>query len=129
MKIEHIALWVADLERMRNFYVTMFDGVASARYTNTHNQFSSFFIHFGDGARLELMSMPGLLPCPNSAARQALGLVHLAFATGSAQQVDALTTRLVNSGAPLLAAPHLTGDAYYESVVLDPEGNRVEITI
>ncbi|QDQ26858.1 glyoxalase/bleomycin resistance/extradiol dioxygenase family protein [Chitinimonas arctica] len=129
MKIEHIALWVANLERMKDFYVQHFGGSASEPYCNRRTGFRSYFLSFTDGARLELMQKPGIAANANSDQQQTLGFVHLAFATGSALQVEKLTERLQAAGMRLLSAPRLTGDAYYESVLLDPEGNRIEITI
>ncbi|HEY9100985.1 VOC family protein [Chitinimonas sp.] len=129
MKIEHVALWVADLEGMKDFYVKRFGGSASERYLNPRSGFSSYFIQFHEGARLELMQMPGILANANSEVRQALGYAHLAFSVGTAMEVERKTEALVQAGVKLLSAPRLTGDNYYESVVLDPEGNRIEITI
>lgn len=129
MKIEHIGLWVNQLELMKDFYVNAFKVIAGERYRNPKTGFSSYFLRFSSGARLELMQMTGIKPNPNSAKVQALGFVHLALAVGSAAEVDRLTEQLTQAGAPLLSPPHLTGDAYYESVVQDPEGNRIEITI
>lgn len=129
MRIDHVALWVDDLERMKDFYAKSFKGAASDRYQNPRSGFASYFLYFDDGARLELMQMPGIPANANDTQRQAQGLIHLAFATGSALAVEQLTEQLCAAGAPLLSAPRLTGDGYYESVVLDPEGNRIEITI
>ncbi|GAB3255809.1 VOC family protein [Chitinimonas naiadis] len=129
MKIEHIALWVADLEGMKDFYVQRFGGSAGDRYLNPRTGFSSYFVSFHEGARLELMQMPGIGANPNQVPQQTMGYVHMAFSVGSALEVERKTEALTAAGVPLLSAPRLTGDAYYESVVLDPEGNRIEITI
>lgn len=129
MKIDHIGLWVNNLEAMKTFYVSAFQAITGERYHNAKTGFSSYFLSFTDGARLELMQMPGIKNNPNNQTEQAFGFVHLAVAVGSAAEVDRLTAALTATGAPLLSPPHLTGDAYYESVVLDPEGNRIEITI
>ncbi|QNM96019.1 VOC family protein [Chitinimonas koreensis] len=127
MRIEHVAIWVDDLEGMKQFYTRAFEGTASERYDNPARGFSSYFVYYDGSARLELMRMPGI--AADETRRQLRGLSHLAFAAGSARAVEELTERLVGGGAPLLSAPRLTGDGYYESVVLDPEGNRIEITI
>lgn len=129
MKIDHIGVWVSQLEVMKEFYVKAFKAVAGERYHNPKTGFSSYFLRFSSGARLELMQMAGISDNPNNAKQQAMGFVHLALAVGSAAEVDRLTEQLTQAGAPLLSPPHLTGDAYYESVVQDPEGNRIEITI
>ena len=127
MKIEHVALWTRDIERSKQFYETYFGGVAGEKYTNPAHQFESYFLQFEDGARLEIMQMPGIID--GVATQQAMGWVHIAFSTGSKANVDALTQQLQQGGYPVADGPRTTGDGYYESVVLDPDGNRVEITI
>ena len=129
MRIEHIAIWTHHLERLRQFYVTYFDGQANAKYVNPRKQFESYFLTFADGARLELMQMPAVPPSKNDVEQQFTGYIHLAFSAGSREAVDALTERLERDGYRLLDGPRTTGDGYYESSVLDPDGNRIEITI
>lgn len=126
MHVHHIAIWTSDLERLRAFYQTYFGAQSGALYSNPAKQYTSYFLSFADGARLELMSVPVIQPAPSTPAA---GLAHLAFSTGSAEGVDRLTRRLQQDGYTLASAPRTTGDGYYESVVLDPDGNRVEITI
>ena len=128
MTIEHVALWTADLERARHFYEVYFNATASARYHNPAKVFTSYFLRFASGARLELMQRPGLLAASDPAT-PSQGYAHLAFATGSAAAVEALTERLRRAGYPVLGEPRTTGDGYYESVVADPDGNPIEITI
>ena len=127
MKIEHVALWTADLERAKNFYCTYFGGRANDKYVNAAKQFSSYFLTFDTGARLELMQKPGLQPSTQPKNRS-VGYIHLAFSTGSKAGVDQLTDTLRRDGYPVLGEPRTTGDGYYESVVADPDGNLVEIT-
>jgi lactoylglutathione lyase len=126
MHIEHVAIWTHDLERLKAFYETYFDGRAKAKYVNAEKQFESYFVAFASGARLELMWMP-TIPKPRGEG-QASGYAHLAFSIGSEAAVDALTARLREDGHRIVSAPRRTGDGYYESCVLDPDGNRVEIT-
>jgi lactoylglutathione lyase len=126
MTIEHVALWTPDLERSRQFYSEYFGAVASARYHNPARQFSSYFLSFASGARLELMQQPMLQAAGSGPA---LGYAHLAFASGSTDAVQALTERLRSAGYPIISEPRTTGDGYYESVIADPDGNLVEITI
>lgn len=127
MRIEHIAIWVNNLELTRLFYTTYFGGVPGDLYENPKKQSKSYFLRFETGARLELMYRPDI------PARQHLheimGLTHLAFSVGSELIVDMLTERLRADGYSIVGEPRRTGDGYYESVVLDPEGNRVEITV
>ncbi len=120
MRIEHVALWVADLERSRAFYERWFGGRAGARYENPERGFESYFVSFEGGARLELMRMDGVPPL--------LG-AHFALSLGSEKAVDALAAELEAAGVPVPEGPRRTGDGYYEAVVLDPDGNRVEITV
>jgi lactoylglutathione lyase len=128
MTIEHVALWTADLERARRFYEAYFGATAGARYQNPAKAFASYFLGFASGARLELMHRPDLRASAVHAV-PAVGYAHLAFATGSRAAVDSLTERLRAAGHPVLGEPRTTGDGYYESVVADPDGNSIEITI
>ncbi|MEW5986652.1 MAG: VOC family protein [Chloroflexota bacterium] len=129
MHIEHVAIWTADLERLKHFYESYFGATAGRRYANPHKQFTSYFLTFRSGARLELMQTPAVAPAAGETDYPLAGYTHLAFAVGSQEQVDDLTTRLAHDGHPILGGPRWTGDGYYESVILDPDGNRVEITI
>lgn len=129
MHIEHLALWVRDLERMRAFYETYFAATANDKYTNVSKGFSSYFLSFPDGgARLELMQMRGIPDSLNDALAQFSGLIHFAISVGDEAAVDTLTERLRADGFSIVGEPRRTGDGYYESVVLDPELNRIEIT-
>jgi lactoylglutathione lyase len=127
-RIEHVALWTRDLERLRDFYVSHFGARAGTPYRNPARAFDSCFLEFEGGARLGLMrtAAHGLVDAPPGAQRH--GLTHLALAVGSESRVDELTRELQAAGHPVLDGPRRTGDGYYESVVLDPEGNRIEIT-
>ncbi len=129
MHIEHVAIWTHDLERLRHFYETYFAGQANAKYINPRKQFESYFLTFADGARLELMQMPTVPSSKNNAEQQFTGYIHIAFSIGSREAAEALTNRLRHDGYRILDGPRVTGDGYYESVVLDPEGNRIEITL
>jgi lactoylglutathione lyase len=129
VRIEHVAIWTHDLERLRHFYETYFGGTANARYVNPHKQFASYFLTFADGARLELMQRPDVPLSKNDVEQQFTGYIHLAFSTGSREAVETLTDRLRADGHPILDGPRTTGDGYYESTTLDPDGNRVEITV
>ena len=125
-RIEHAALWTPDLEGARTFYEMYFDATAGEKYVNPDKDFSSYFLTFDDGARLELMHTPDLAP---TAAPPTVGYAHVAIALGSEAAVDRLTARLQADGYPVLDGPRRTGDGYYESVVEDPDGNRVELTV
>jgi lactoylglutathione lyase len=128
MRIDHIAVWTDDLERCKQFYVSYFGAVAGSGYVNPKQGFESCFLSFADGARLEVMQTTILDPVQIEPGAQRMGLTHFAVALGSERLVDELTRRLKNDGYPVLDGPRRTGDGYYESVVLDPDGNRVEIT-
>ncbi len=128
MRIDHIAIWTHNLEGLRAFYETYFGGKPGPKYTNPARDFESYFITFEDGARLELMSMPGIPISRNDSLAQFTGLIHIAVSTGSPDAVVTLTERLSNDGFTVASKPRRTGDGYYESVILDPDGNRVEIT-
>jgi lactoylglutathione lyase len=127
IRIEHVALWTDDIERLAAFYANYFGASAGPSYVNPAKGFESRFLDFGGGARIEVMKTSVLAPARLAAGAQRMGLTHLALATGSEAAVDALTARLKQDGHEVLDGPRRTGDGYYESVVLDPDGNRVEI--
>lgn len=129
MRIEHIALWVNDLELMRSFYIACFGGRSSEKYRNPKTGFESYFVAFEDGARLELMRRPDVCENKTDPTVQRPGYTHFAFSVGSEQKVDELSRKLSTDGYRHIDGPRRTGDGYYESVFLDPEGNRVEITV
>lgn len=128
MKIEHLAIWVRDLELMRSFYVKYFDGKSNEKYRNDKKNFESYFISFDSGARLELMQMPGIIDTANNGHEQFIGITHFTITVGSKERVDELTEIFRNDGFEIAGEPRRTGDGYYESVILDPEKNRIEIT-
>jgi lactoylglutathione lyase len=162
MKIEHIAIWVKDIDKVCEFYQKYLGGVVHPLYHNPTKQFTSRFITFDEGARLEVMHRPDIdsnvwtvtklqsnthqsaieknasifslsdLGCVSRETMpdtQHLGFTHLSFSVGSKEEVDRLTQQMSSEGIPVVGQPRTTGDGYYESVVLDPEGNRIEITI
>ena len=128
MILEHIAIWTYELEKLRDFYETYFGGEANEKYTNPRNGFSSYFLSFRGSSRLELMQMPGVPDRARDLENQFTGYIHMAFETDSEAAVDQLTERLRTDGYRVLGEPRHTGDGYYESVILDPDENRVEIT-
>jgi lactoylglutathione lyase len=128
MKIEHIAIWSRDIERLKSFYIDYFGGTVGDKYINCQKQFESYFINFESEARLELMQMPTIPNNLNSIEEQYLGIIHIAFSVGSSEKVDALTERLRSADYVVVSEPRFTGDGYYESCILDPDGNRLEIT-
>jgi len=128
MKVEHLAIWVSDLELMRGFYERYFGATAGEKYHNPTKNFSSYFLSFKEGARLELMQKPEISGHVDT-SQEYLGISHFAVAVGSKEKVDALTEELRADGYSVVGEPRTTGDGYYESVVLDPEQNRIEITI
>ncbi|VTU18337.1 VOC family protein [Variovorax sp. PBL-E5] len=128
MRIEHIALWTDDLERCKQFYIRYFDARPGSGYVNAAKGFESCFLSFKEGARIEVMKTTTLHPLVIEPGAQRMGLAHFAVSLGSQGRVDELTRRLKDDGYPVLDGPRKTGDGYYESVVLDPDGNRIEIT-
>lgn len=128
LQINHVALYVADLDRSRRFYEQFFSASANERYHNPRTGLQTHFLRFpGNDVRLEIMTRPGLSARADRSMNE--GFIHLAFSVGSAEAVDALTARLVAAGYPCLSGPRTTGDGYYESVVADPDGNLIEITV
>jgi len=129
MKIEHIAIWTKDIERLKMFYEKYFDAISNAKYKNAGKQFESYFLSFHGDTRLELMYSPKIQELINDKNVKHTGYIHIAFSIGSKEQVDALTLQLQKDGYRILDGPRYTGDGYYESSFLDPDGNRIEITI
>ena len=127
MKIEHIALYVKDLETARNFFVKYLGAKSNEVYHNTKTSFRSYFLSFDDGARLEIMNKPEKPDYPKEFART--GYAHIAFSVGSKEKVDALTAELKTDGYEVVSGPRTTGDGYYESCIIAIEGNQIEITI
>ena len=127
MRIEHIALYVRDLEAARDFFVRYLGGVSGAGYHNKRTDFRSYFISFDGGARLELMQKPGV--SDDGKVPERTGYAHAAFSVGSKEAVDALTERLRQDGFSVLSGPRTTGDGYYESSIVAVEGNFIEITV
>lgn len=128
MRIEHIAIWVRDLERMRDFYQNYFSIKCSDRYENTKKGFSSYFLSFDSGARIEIMKWNHISES-NGEKGLVNGFAHIAISVGEKSAVDKLTDRLRLDGFEICGEPRTTGDGYYESVILDPEGNHIEITV
>ena len=127
MKIEHIAMYVNDLEAAKDFFVRYFGGRSNAGYHNRTTDFRSFFISFDDGARLEIMKKPEMTDDRKVLDRT--GYTHIAFSVGSMEKVDELTRRLQADGYTVTSGPRTTGDGYYESCVVAIEENLVEITV
>lgn len=126
MKIEHIAMYVNDLEKAKDFFEKYFFAKSNQGYHNKNTDFKSFFLTFDDGARLEIMNRPEMDDASKTIART--GYVHIAFSVGSKEMVDTLTKRIKQDGYEVISGPRTTGDGYYESCIVGIEGNQIEIT-
>lgn len=124
VRIEHVGLWVADIDAVAAFYAKYLDARIGALYQNPRKGFESRFLDFGSGARLEIMKRHDV---SSRSASEQLGFAHVALTVGTEATVDALAARFVADGVTPDSGPRRTGDGYYECVVRDPEGNRVEI--
>ena len=127
MRIEHIALYVNDLESARDFFIKYLGGNSNGVYHNKNTGFRSFFISFEDGARLEIMTRPDMSDMDKSLNRT--GYAHIAFSVGSKERVDEVTERLKADGFKVISGPRTTGDGYYESCIIAVEDNQIEITV
>lgn len=127
MKIEHVAMYVNNLEEARAFFVKYLNGKSNDGYHNKNTDFRSYFISFDDGARLEVMTKPNMVDANKDLNRT--GYVHIAFSVGSSEEVDRLTAELKADGYEVVSGPRTTGDGYYESCIVAIEGNQIEITI
>ena len=127
MYIEHVAMYVNELEKTREFFVKYFGAVSNKEYHNTKTQFRSYFLVFGDGARLEIMNKPVLDNMEKTLNRT--GFIHIAFSVGSREKVNELTEQLKIDGYEVISGPRTTGDGYYESCIVGIEGNQIELTV
>jgi lactoylglutathione lyase len=127
MRIEHIAMYVDDLEAAREFFLEYLDGHSNDGYHNVKTGFRSYFISFDDGARLELMNKPDVADTDKTSERT--GYAHIAFSVGSREKVDSLTECLRLAGYRVKSGPRMTGDGYYESCIVAIESNQIEITV
>lgn len=128
MNVNHVAIWAKDIELLKEFYCRWFGAIAGERYHNLRKNFTSCFLTFPDGgARLEIMNVPEIMD--RSGENKLRGLCHIAISLGSKEKVDEMTMGMRDEGITIIGEPRTTGDGYYESVIADPEGNVVELTI
>ncbi|MEJ6469858.1 VOC family protein [Fusobacterium nucleatum] len=127
MYIEHIAMYVNDLEKTKEFFIKYLGAKANNIYHNKKTDFKSYFLTFDSGCRLEIMTKPELVDEKKDLKRT--GFIHIAFSVGSKEKVDELTEILKADGYEVISGPRTTGDGYYESCIVGIEGNQIEITI
>jgi lactoylglutathione lyase len=129
MTLEHVAIWTNDLEKLKDYYCTYFGGIPNNKYSNPEKNFSSYFLSFKGGARLEIMTMTGVPANANDTVHaQHQGIIHLAFGVETMEEVDAKALELSSAGYSILSGPRKTGDGYYEFETIDPDNNRLEVT-
>lgn len=132
IKLEHAAIWTHRLESLKDFYIRYFGAVPNDKYTSDKEfkgLFESYFLTFDTGARLELMKLPAVPRGDNADGFESTGLSHIAFSVETPADLDSLYNKLKADGVKIVGEPRMTGDGYYEACVLDPDGNRVEITV
>ncbi|HCC35023.1 MAG TPA: glyoxalase/bleomycin resistance/extradiol dioxygenase family protein [Ruminococcaceae bacterium] len=132
MTLEHVAIWTDQLETLKDFYIRYFGGIPNEKYVSEKEfdgRFESYFLSFDSGARLELMKLPVIPQGDNSGGFQSTGLTHIAFSVETGAELDKLYDIIKRDGHKIVGEPRMTGDGYYEACVLDPDGNRVEITV
>jgi len=125
MNIEHVALYVNNLEVEKNFFVKYFNAKASEKYTNFRNDFSSYFLTFDNGSRVEIMHRQSMIDPKKAKYRS--GYHHVAINVGDKKAVDYITQQMEDDGVYIVATPRKTGDGYYASIVADPEDNEIEL--
>ena len=126
-KIDHIAMYVDDLEGAKNFFLKYFDATCSPKYHNPSTDFKSYYISFNGDTRLEIMTKPLMEDRPKHLSRT--GFIHLCISVGDKETVDSLSARLQEDGYKIISGPRRTGDGYYESCIIAFEDNQIEITI
>jgi lactoylglutathione lyase len=129
MNIAHIAIWTRDLEKEKRFFLKYFECSSDHKYENKAKGFESYFIEFAGNCKIELMRRAAVPENKNDPSEENIGLSHLAISVGSKEAVDKITESIKKDGYTVISSPRKTGDGYYESCILDPEGNRIEITI
>lgn len=129
MKVSHIGIWTLQLEELRKFYEIYFGGKSNEKYINPNKGFESYMLYFEEGVAIEIMKRVDILSGEGLSRPEQVGLAHLAFSVGSKENVNSLTNRLRQAGYSVLGEPRTTGDGFYESVVGDPDGNQIEITV
>lgn len=127
MKIEHIAMYVNDLEQAKDFFTHYFHAEAGEKYHNHTTGFQSYFLSFQGECRLEIMSKPQMENMEKLFTRT--GYAHIALSVGTKERVDLLTEQLRIDGYRIISNPRTTGDGYYESCIIDFEDNQIEITV
>lgn len=127
MNISHIAIWVKDIENIKNFYVKYFNCKCNDKYINNKKGFESYFLSFENGSKIEIMNIKDINELNKE--NNFYGFAHIAISVRSKYKVDSLTEELKNDGYIISSNPRTTGDGYYESVILDPENNKIELTI
>jgi lactoylglutathione lyase len=126
-QIEHIALVTNDLERLCDFYRQL-GAVISPLATDQDIGPRSCVLDFC-GVRVEAFELPGSGEAAAGEGRSP-GVLHLGFALESADAVDELSALIAAAGHRVLEPPHRAGDpGRYESVVVDPDGNRIKLTV
>lgn len=126
-QIDHIALATDDLAGLCGFYRSL-GGIASPTSTDPDTGARRCVLDFC-GVRLELFERPTRGECATGNG-QGPALLHFGFALGSADAVDQLTGVVAAAGHPILEPPQrVGGSGNYESVVVDPDGNRLKLTV
>jgi lactoylglutathione lyase len=129
MTIDHVAIWTTHLEKMKDYYVRYFNGIANKKYRNDEKQYESYFVSFDSGTRIELMQKPGIPENLNDTVeKQYLGIIHLAFGVENMSLVNQKLNELSDAGYKILRGPRKTGDGYWEFETLDPDNNRIEVS-
>lgn len=127
MKINHVAIYVKDLQNTKAFFEKYFAAQSGELYHNPKTDFSSYFLSFEDGAKVEIMNLPSLSVLQTK--RPLVGYAHLAFGVGSKENVDSITEALRRDGFRVISGPRTTGDGCYESTVSAVEDILLEITV
>jgi lactoylglutathione lyase len=129
MTFDHVAIWTTHLEKLKDFYVKFFNGIANLKYTNKETGFESYFLTFQSGSRLEIMQKPGIPENLNDTVdKQHQGLIHLSFGVENMEQVLQKSQEMEKEGFRILRGPRKTGDGYFEFETLDPDNNRIEVS-
>ena len=126
MKIAYVSMYVNDLDKMKDFFVKYFKATVNDKYENFQKGYIYCYLKFDEGSRLSLVSGPNIVEPQEQALVR--GLNRFAIAVNSKEEVKSITDQLEKDGYQVVNGFRMNGYGEYESRILDPEGNELEIT-
>ena len=125
MRIATISMNVTDLNKVKDFYAKYFGAKVDDKYENFRTGYTYCFLSFDNGARLLLVSGSNIVD--RKREDNVAGFSRISIAVDGADKVQELATQIARDGFQIVSGFRMNGYGEYESRVLDPEGNEVEI--